>query len=321
MQHSLVENGLYRKGNYPKTHLFTNAISSAPRIQRCCSSYIFLHTWSGVVGRNSNSSTNIKETPSITLCSLSRRKPTNSTPTTPPSHYSSRLTISVALAMATATGQYLLRTDPTNGSGSGSASGSPSRQHSQPAASVAGQPQHKRVYQACIPCRRRKVKCDLGSVDSPGDPPCVRCRRESKECFFSPTRRKRKTEDGKENSLDGYDNGDDYIVRNGRKMPHTSPPVGVAQGCMGAPTSARSDMRFSYEPVMPAPPLTPGGSIGRTQPLRRPGQSADGNPSCEGNSAEANTQLENLEAQEVMRREVYGPHDALDLLYKAATNG
>jgi hypothetical protein len=28
----------------------------------------------------------------------------------------------------------------------------------------AGGPQHKRVYQACIPCRRRKVKCDLGSV-------------------------------------------------------------------------------------------------------------------------------------------------------------
>src|SRR5271156_3365639 len=72
------------------------------------------------------------------------------------------------------------------------------------------QPQHKRVYQACIPCRRRKVKCDLGSVDNPSDPPCVRCRRESKECFFSATRRKRKTEDGKEESLDGFDFGDDY---------------------------------------------------------------------------------------------------------------
>ncbi|PSR94215.1 hypothetical protein BD289DRAFT_338620, partial [Coniella lustricola] len=56
--------------------------------------------------------------------------------------------------------------------------------------------QHKRVYQACIPCRRRKVRCDLGSVDNPHDPPCVRCRRESKECYFSATRRKRKTDDG-----------------------------------------------------------------------------------------------------------------------------
>ena len=56
-------------------------------------------------------------------------------------------------------------------------------------------PQHKRVYQACIPCRRRKVRCDLGSVDNPHDPPCVRCRRESKDCYFSATRRKRKTDD------------------------------------------------------------------------------------------------------------------------------
>ncbi|KAA8895872.1 hypothetical protein FN846DRAFT_995140 [Sphaerosporella brunnea] len=53
------------------------------------------------------------------------------------------------------------------------------------------QPVHKRTYQACIPCRQRKVRCDLGSVEAPHDPPCVRCRRESKECFFSATRRKR----------------------------------------------------------------------------------------------------------------------------------
>ncbi|KAI7517443.1 hypothetical protein KC343_g23017, partial [Hortaea werneckii] len=30
---------------------------------------------------------------------------------------------------------------------------------------------HQRTYQACIPCRKRKVRCDLGSVDSPHDPP------------------------------------------------------------------------------------------------------------------------------------------------------
>lgn len=54
---------------------------------------------------------------------------------------------------------------------------------------------HKRNYQACIPCRQRKVRCDLGSVDDPHDPPCVRCRREKKECFFTETRRKRKAED------------------------------------------------------------------------------------------------------------------------------
>ncbi|PWY66071.1 hypothetical protein BO70DRAFT_174630 [Aspergillus heteromorphus CBS 117.55] len=69
-----------------------------------------------------------------------------------------------------------------------------------PPASQLGQqnPQHRRGYQACDPCRKRKVKCDLGSVDNPRPPPCVRCRRESKRCEFSATRRKRKPSDAEE---------------------------------------------------------------------------------------------------------------------------
>lgn len=161
-------------------------------------------------------------------------------------------------------------------------------------------PQHKRVYQACIPCRRRKVKCDLGSVDNPGDPPCVRCRRESKECFFSATRRKRKNEDGKEESLDGFELGDEYIVRNGRKMVHGSPTTGI----MAAPPRSAT---YTDVPAGGAP-LTPGGSIGRTQPLRRP-HHPDGSQRYDQTSEEMNTHLENLEAQEVMRKEVYGPHE------------
>lgn len=169
-----------------------------------------------------------------------------------------------------------------------------------------------KVDQACIPCRRRKVRCDLGSVDNPNDPPCVRCRRESKECFFSATRRKRKADDT--DDVDSNDE-DDYIVRNGRKKPPTaeSPPL------------AHLDRRL-YSDV----PLTPGGRIGRSQPLRRPldgpsappplrrGRESDGGGF--GVDGEANTPLENFEARNVMRREVYGPHDALELLYKAATD-
>ena len=166
---------------------------------------------------------------------------------------------------------------------------------------------HKRVYQACIPCRRRKVRCDLGSVDDPHDPPCVRCRRESKECFFSATRRKRKTEDGEGSDVD------EYVVRNGRKRVNAedTPP-------------ARQPERKSYVDT----PLTPGGSHGRSQPLRRP-DTANDNPEDDTSETrsrdfaaegDANAQLENLEAQTVMRRGMYGPHDALDLLYKAATD-
>ncbi|KAI1763070.1 hypothetical protein GGR53DRAFT_467705 [Hypoxylon sp. FL1150] len=164
-------------------------------------------------------------------------------------------------------------------------------------------PLHKRVYQACIPCRRRKVRCDLGSVDDPHDPPCVRCRRESKECYFSATRRKRKNDDEVEEPED------DYTVRNSRKRPHSedTPPF---------------IDRTTYSNV----PLTPGGSTGRTQPLRRPNtEREDGGKNNTGTSysdagEDSNAQLENLEAQSVLRKEVYGPHDALDLLYKAATD-
>lgn len=175
-------------------------------------------------------------------------------------------------------------------------------------ASAAGQQpqQHRRVYQACIPCRRRKVRCDLGSVDNPHDPPCVRCRRESKECYFSATRRKRKADD---EDLSGAE--DDYVLRNGRKRVHEgSPPI---------------DRRM-YSDV----PLTPGGSQGRTQPLTRPRHGSVGNDGKRTGRASGaglnsqtdapNTPLENMEARTLMRREVYGPHDALDLLYKAATD-
>lgn len=175
------------------------------------------------------------------------------------------------------------------------------------------QPQHKRVYQACIPCRRRKVRCDLGSVDNPHDPPCVRCRRESKECYFSATRRKRKHDDDTTESLLDDAGNDDYIVRNGRKRigGDASPPP-------------RIDHRL-YSDV----PLTPGGTRGRSQPLRRPGDGhhssvgsieGHGRRDSEFGNAEPNQPLENLEAKHVMRTEVYGPHDALDLLYKAATD-
>ncbi|KAK4169396.1 hypothetical protein QBC43DRAFT_329834 [Cladorrhinum sp. PSN259] len=173
--------------------------------------------------------------------------------------------------------------------------------------------QHKRVYQACIPCRRRKVRCDLGSVDDPHDPPCVRCRRESKECYFSATRRKRKADDG---SVDEDVERDDYILRNGRKQMRVS--------VESPPPSAYDRRLYSDQP------LTPGGSQGRSQPLKRPhedrrrsrGLSA-GPKSATSNEfgvGEPNTPMENLEARTVMRREVYGPHDALDLLYKAATD-
>ncbi|KAF4630900.1 hypothetical protein G7Y89_g7235 [Cudoniella acicularis] len=50
---------------------------------------------------------------------------------------------------------------------------------------------HKRIYQACDNCRAKRVRCHLGSVDQPQNPPCARCKRENKECIFSSTRKRR----------------------------------------------------------------------------------------------------------------------------------
>lgn len=50
-------------------------------------------------------------------------------------------------------------------------------------------PRFKRTFAACLSCRTRKVKCDLGNVDEPGEPPCLRCKRERKECVFVESKR------------------------------------------------------------------------------------------------------------------------------------
>lgn len=48
-------------------------------------------------------------------------------------------------------------------------------------------PKWRRNYKACLNCRIRKVKCDLGPVDNPHPPPCERCRRQQRECLFTNT--------------------------------------------------------------------------------------------------------------------------------------
>ncbi|KAL5402404.1 hypothetical protein PMIN03_010720 [Paraphaeosphaeria minitans] len=169
-------------------------------------------------------------------------------------------------------------------------------------------PSHTRTYQACIPCRRRKVRCDLGPVDNPHDPPCVRCRRESKECFFSATRRKRKT-DGAE-----PDDDDDYELRNGRKRARTVEDDGLVPGPIplsnpnsvpAAPLSANGSAYVSQ-------PLTPGGSVGRYEPLRRPTTS-------HGPHHHDDDQTLNNKSVAVMQTgEIYSGHDALNLLFEAA---
>ncbi|ORY35773.1 hypothetical protein BCR39DRAFT_512070 [Naematelia encephala] len=65
----------------------------------------------------------------------------------------------------------------------------------------------KRGYRACVHCRLRKAKCDLGDPNFPSEPPCSRCRREQRMCVFLPSKRKRRNsgpEDASEEKLDVY---------------------------------------------------------------------------------------------------------------------
>ena len=138
------------------------------------------------------------------------------------------------------------------------------------------------------------MRCDLGSVDNPHDPPCLRCRREAKECYFSATRRKKKNADDGEGDA-GEDVEDDYEVKAGRKRLRAD--TGSAEPFEAEPYDA---------------PRTPGGSVGRLQPLRRP---APPKPVQYGEEDhKASEQTVGL----LQGAEVHSGHDALKVLYEAA---
>jgi hypothetical protein len=177
---------------------------------------------------------------------------------------------------------------------------------SPPTARSANQAQHTRTYQACIPCRRRKVRCDLGPVDHPHDPPCVRCRRESKECFFSATRRKRKADGGDEYEDEVVD--DEYEQRNGRKRMRSVTDETTPQRRPEPLHIARPTTATAYV----SQPLTPGGSVGRYEPLRRPATAT------EQPNYEEDQKINNETVATLQGGEVFSGHDALNLLMEAA---
>lgn len=100
------------------------------------------------------------------------------------------------------------------------------------------------------------MRCDLGPVDDPYEPPCVRCRRESKECYFSATRRKRKSLNG-ENAADGGEGiEDDYATRNRRrKTSYVREPPNIKQDPTERPGFSRS--KSSTPPITAYNTLNP----------------------------------------------------------------
>ncbi|RLV94284.1 Transcriptional activator ARO80 [Spathaspora sp. JA1] len=72
------------------------------------------------------------------------------------------------------------------------------QQHQSPRNAEEAGYKFKRNYRACLNCRVRKVKCDLGPVDNPRDGKCARCLRERKDCVFVESKR-----GGSGNVIDG----------------------------------------------------------------------------------------------------------------------
>ncbi|ABN67456.2 hypothetical protein PICST_61599, partial [Scheffersomyces stipitis CBS 6054] len=76
----------------------------------------------------------------------------------------------------------------------------------------------RRNYRACLNCRVRKVKCDLGPVDNPREGKCARCLRERKDCVFVESKR-----------------GGTANVVSGRKRRKRSESNVLARGVSGSP--------------------------------------------------------------------------------------
>lgn len=142
------------------------------------------------------------------------------------------------------------------------------------------------------------MRCDLGSVDSPHEPPCKRCSRESKECYFSATRRKKK---GDKHGSEGESEPEEveYTLKNVRKRQRTS-----------STAQPEGDL---YEDEESDEPRTPGGSKGRARPLPRP---PTAKPVVYG---EEDHKASDMAAGILQFRELHSGHDALKVLSDLAS--
>lgn len=80
----------------------------------------------------------------------------------------------------------------------------------------------QRIYKACISCRNKKMKCDMGPLDNPHGPPCMRCKRENKECILPENKRKGASDRG--SGLNKIENDlSRNFVKNEGELSHSMP--------------------------------------------------------------------------------------------------
>ncbi|KIX92403.1 uncharacterized protein Z520_11878 [Fonsecaea multimorphosa CBS 102226] len=175
---------------------------------------------------------------------------------------------------------------------------------------------HRRGYQACQRCRERKVKCDLGSVDAPTDPPCKRCLRERLQCEFAPTRKKQKKSDGTARDVsEPFDNGDAPTLNvNDGLSPYILPPG--SQPSTSAASTTNGFARKSWSPQMSQNAGTSVTSQPRSDPRRS--QVPTTYPTSTGKQPASDVQLHSQVAAATLGAPVSSTQDSIMLLVDAA---
>ncbi|KAL1966948.1 hypothetical protein VTN77DRAFT_3692 [Rasamsonia byssochlamydoides] len=158
-----------------------------------------------------------------------------------------------------------------------------------PGRRAAGNREFQRAYKACLSCRQKKARCDLGGGANgiPAGPPCARCRREQRQCVFSEKRswaRTKKADSDRRESITSPD----------RTRSDRSTQLDISS----SETSGIGNRTFGQD----AAPS----SIHNTSP---PSQRSHGGPS-------APTGL----TSSMMRTVVSSGNDALNLLFEAAAH-
>ena len=180
---------------------------------------------------------------------------------------------------------------------------------------MSAQPKHVfvRSYQACVPCRKRKVRCDLGDPGNPSDPPCQRCRREHKDCFFQDLRTKKTTSASST-----------PIKADSTNSPTT--PGASAQPPAKRQRPGELPAHPTLSPALPRPP--------QLEPLAdvyRPPLAPTTNHHKHAHGAHHNhlphplpaaiSPSESNTAERILHKAVHNANEALNLLYEAAAEG
>lgn len=167
----------------------------------------------------------------------------------------------------------------------------------------------RRIYKACQPCASKKVRCDLGDVDQPMQPPCKRCRREGDTCVF---REGRRTQPGRKKQSSQASTS---------SVPVTSPPHSYAGLAHSIPPSASIEAPSFQRMPLPLPDLSqPPGHVA-TSSFSSASRAAAAPVPAMVTAPMMPSASVSVKASAIASADVQNSNDALVLLAQAAQSG